>query len=114
MDEAFALWNTVSPCGDKALAEFDLILVSLGSKQMWHMPSFLRTSTLQNTQGIAVTRTDFMLQYALTACLLCAPGHCFWMSGTRQPVLDRVLHRCWHDGTVCNATILYSDKAIVL
>ncbi|CAE7240666.1 CSMD1 [Symbiodinium sp. CCMP2456] len=27
MDEAFALWNTVSPCGDKALAEFDLILV---------------------------------------------------------------------------------------
>ena len=40
MDEAFALWNTVSPCGDKALAEFDLILVSLGSKQIWRRMQF--------------------------------------------------------------------------
>ena len=34
MDRAFAIWNTVSPCGDKAFAEFDLILVLLGSMQL--------------------------------------------------------------------------------
>ena len=31
MDQAFAIWSTIPPCGDKVLAEFDLILVTLAS-----------------------------------------------------------------------------------